>query len=211
MAGITQVKAVKGLLHTTTKLRETKTYTIKNRNEQERTVLIEHPVRNDFKLDLGRTNRMETASDVYRFQVKVAPGKTEKQVVTEERIMQQTVQLTNLDDNSIRHFIRQNITSDKVKSGLQKAMDLRWTMQKTQREIAELNRQLNTIRNDQPRLRQNLKELPQTSDAYKRIVKKFNDQETQIEQYQADIKKLQGVEHQQKKTFEDFLAGFTAE
>ena len=125
--------------------------------------------------------------------------------------MQQTVQLTNLDDNSIRHFIRQNITSDKVKAGLQKAMELRWTMQKTQREIAELNRQLNTIRNDQPRLRQNLKELPQTSDAYKRIVKKFNDQETQIEKYQADIKKLQGVEHQQKKTFEDFLAGFTAE
>src|SRR5262249_45836390 len=47
---ITQVKAVKGILYTTTKVRETKTYTIKNRNDQERTVLIEHPVRNDFKL-----------------------------------------------------------------------------------------------------------------------------------------------------------------
>ncbi|MGH7225037.1 MAG: DUF4139 domain-containing protein, partial [Gemmataceae bacterium] len=207
---ITQVKAVKGLLHTTTKLRETKTYTIKNRNDKERTVLIEHPVRNDFKL-VSSDKPQEKASDVYRFQVKVAPGKTAKQVVTEERIIQQTVQLTNLDDNSIRHFIRQNITSDKVKTGLQKAMDLRWAMQKTQREIAELQRQLNTIRNDQPRLRMNLKELPQSSEAYKRIVKKFNDQETQIEQYEADIKKRQGVEHEQKKTFEDYLAGFTAE
>ncbi|HTU18019.1 MAG TPA: DUF4139 domain-containing protein [Gemmataceae bacterium] len=207
---ITQFKAVKGLLHTATRLRETKTYTIKNRNEQERTVLIEHPVRNDFKL-ISEDKPQETASDVYRFQVKVASGKTAKQVVTEERIMQQTVQLTNLNDDSIRHFIQQTITSDKVKAGLQKAMQLRWAMQKTQREIAELERQLNTIRNDQPRLRSNLKELPQTSEAYKRIVKKFNDQETQIEQYQADIKKLQGVEHQQKKAFEDFLAGFTAE
>jgi hypothetical protein len=35
--------------------------------------------------------------------------------------------------------------------------------------------------------------------------------ETQIEKYQADIKKLQATEHQQRKEFEDFLAGFSAE
>ena len=46
---LTHVKAVKGALHTTTKVRETKTYTVKNRNPQDRTVLIEHPARPDFK------------------------------------------------------------------------------------------------------------------------------------------------------------------
>jgi len=207
---ITQVKAVKGILHTATKVRETKTYTIKNRNEQERTVLIEHPVRNDFKL-VSTDKPIETASDFYRFQIKVAPGKTAKQAVTEEHVMEQAVQLSNLDDNGIRHFIRQAVASDKVKAGLQKSMELRWAMQKTQREIAELQRQLDAIRNDQPRLRSNLKELPQTSEAYQRIVKKFNEQETQIEKYQEDIKKLQGVEHEQRKGFEDYLAAFTAE
>ncbi|HEY7308603.1 MAG TPA: DUF4139 domain-containing protein, partial [Gemmataceae bacterium] len=205
-----QVKAVKGVLHTTTKLRESKTYTIKNRNEQERTLLIEHPVRNDFKL-VSDTKPVETASDVYRFQLKVPAGKTETQAVTEERVINATVQLTNVDDNNIRHFIGQTITSDKVKKGLQQAMELRWATAKTQREIAELTRQLETIRQDQPRLRSNLKELPQTSEAFQRIVKKFNEQETQIEKYLADIKKLQGVEHTQRKEFEDFLAGFSAE
>jgi hypothetical protein len=205
-----QVKAVKGVLHTTTKLREAKTYTIKNRNEQERTLLIEHPVRNDFKL-VSDTKPVETASDVYRFQLKVPAGKTETQTVTEERVINATVQLTNVDDNNIRHFISQTITSDKVKKGLQQAMELRWATAKTQREIAELTRQLETIRQDQPRLRSNLKELPQTSEAFQRIVKKFNEQETQIEKYLADIKKLQGVEHTQRKAFEDFLADFSAE
>ncbi|HWG46805.1 MAG TPA: DUF4139 domain-containing protein [Gemmataceae bacterium] len=207
---LTQVKAVKGILHTTTKLRESKTYTIKNRNDQERLVLIEHPVRNEFTL-VSTAKPAETASDFYRFQVKVAPGKTETQTVTEERLINSLVQLTNLDDNSIRHFISQTVTSDKVKAGLTKAMELRWTLEKTKREIAELQRQLDTIRTDQPRLRANLKELPQTSDAFKRIVTKFNEQETQIEKYQADIKKLQEVEHKQKKTFDDYLAGFNAE
>jgi hypothetical protein len=207
---ITQVKAIKGILYTATKVRETKTYTIKNRNEQERTVMIEHPVRNDFKL-VSTDKPIETASDFYRFQIKVAPGKTAKQVVTEERVMEQAIQLTNLDDNGIGHFINQAVASDKVKAGLQKSMELRWAMQKTQREIAELQRQLDAIRNDQPRLRANLKELPQTSEVFKRIVKKFNEQETQIEKYEEDIKKLQGVEHQQRKEFEDYLTAFTAE
>jgi hypothetical protein len=205
-----QVKAVKGILHTTTKLREAKTYTIKNRNDEERTVLIEHPVRNDFKL-VSDTKPIETASDVYRFQLKVAPGKSEKQTVSEERILNATVQLSNIDDNSIRHFLKQSITSDKVKAGLKQAMELRGALNKTQREIAELQRQLNAITQDQPRLRSNLKELPQSSEAFKRIVAKFNEQETQIETYQADIKKLQGVEHNQRKEIDDFLAAFTAE
>jgi hypothetical protein len=207
---LTHVKAVKGILYTTTKLRESKTYTIKNRNDEERLVLLEHPVRNEFKL-VSTTKPQETASDCYRFQVKVAPGKTETQTVTEERIINSNVQLTNLDDNTIRHFISQTVTSEKVKEGLKKAMELRWTLSKTQQEIGELQRQLNTIVNDQPRLRANMKELPQTSEAFKRIVKKFNDQETQIETYQADIKKLQGVEHQQRKAYDDYLAGFNAE
>ena len=79
----TMIKAVKGAIETTTKIRETKTYTIANRNDAERVVLVEHPVRNEFTL-VNTDKPAETASDFYRFQVKVAPGKTEKQVVTEE-------------------------------------------------------------------------------------------------------------------------------
>jgi hypothetical protein len=207
---IIELKAVKGLLWSTTKLRETKTYAIKNRNEQERLVLVEHPVRNDFRL-AETTKPAETASDFYRFEVKVAPGKSESLAVTEERTLAQNFQLTNLNDDVIRHFISQPVASKKVKDGLQQAMALRWEWNKTQREIGELQRQLDAITNDQVRLRANLKEMPATAAAYKRYLEKFDQQETQIEKYQADIKKLQTNEHQQKKAFDDFLANFSAE
>ena len=75
-------------------------------------------------------------------------------------------------------------------------------MAKTQREIAEQQRQLKVITDDQTRLRANLKEMPPTAAAYKRYLEKFDEQETQIEKYQAEIKKLQGIEHTQKKEFE---------
>jgi hypothetical protein len=53
--------------------------------------------------------------------------------------------------------------------------------------------------------------MPSSAAAYKRYLQKFDEQETQIEKYQADVKKLQGLEHNQKKEFEDFLAAFNAE
>src|SRR5205085_2312630 len=123
--------------------------------DAERLVLIEHPVRNQFELkDTDKPS--ETASDFYRFAVKVPAGKTEKQVVTEEHIINSSVNITNLDDNSIRIFIANQVTSPKVKAGLDGAMKLRWAMSKTQQDIAELQRQLNVITNDQVRLRANL-------------------------------------------------------
>jgi hypothetical protein len=201
---VTQVKVVKGTLLSTTKIRETKTYTIKNRNDAERVVMIEHPVRNDFKL-INTDKPEETASDFYRFQVKVAPGKTETQTVTEERDVAGNIQLTNSNDDQLRFFIGQTASSGKVKHALKKAIDLRWELSKTQREIAELEKQLKVITDDQVRLRANLKEMPSTAAAYKRYLEKFDQQETQIEKYQDDIKKLQGVEHNQKKDFEDYL------
>ena len=173
-------------------------------------MLIEHPVRNDFKL-VETDKPAETTRDVYRFQLQVPAGKTKAQTVTEEKIINSTVVLSSINDEAIRQFISQPVASKKVKAGLEQALQLRWAMAKTQREIAELERQLRTITQDQARLRANLREMPATAAAYKRYLKKFDDQETQIEKYQADIKKLQDTEHGQRKEFEDFLAGFSAE
>ncbi len=208
---LVQVKVVKGILQSTTKVRETKTYTIVNRNDAERLVLVEHPVRNDFHLTDDTSKPAETASDVYRFEVKVPAGKTATQVVTEEQVVNQQVQLTNSNDDQMRFFLNSTISSPKVKDGLKQALDLRFALGKTQRDRQDLERQLKDVTDDQVRLRANLKEMPPTAAAYKRYLDKFDAQETQIEKFQADIKKLQDVEHQQQKEFEDFLNSFSAE
>jgi hypothetical protein len=205
-----QVKAVKGILWTTTKVREAKTYAVKNRNEQERTVLVEHPLRHDFKL-VDTPKPAETARDVYRFRLKLPPGEAKTLTVTEERDLASSVSLASTPDEQVRHFLSQPVTSAKVKRGLRKALGLRWALAKTQREVAELERQLKVITDDQARLRANLKEMPSTAKAYRRYLEKFDQQETTIEKYQAEVKKLQAVEHSQKKDLDDFLASFSAE
>ena len=208
---LVQVKVVKGILHSQTKLRETKTYTIVNRNDAERLVLVEHPVRNDFHLTDDTSKPAETASDVYRFEVKVPAGKTATQAVTEEKVINEQIQLTNSNDDQMRFFVNSTISSQKVKDGLKQALELRFTEATTQRAIGDKQRELKDITDDQVRLRANLKEMPPTAAAYKRYLDKFDAQETQIEKLQEDIKQMQGTESQQRKAFEDFLNNFSAE
>ena len=207
---ITSVKVVKGILYTTTKVKDSKTYTVANRNDVERVLLIEHPNRTDFKLT-GKDQPWETARDVHRFKVTVPAGKTVPFTVSEEKDFGSQVTLNNSDDQSIRVVINQKVTSDKVKAALQRALELRGKMAASQRELQQQVRQLADITADQDRLRKNLKEMPPTAAAYKRYLKKFDDQETQIEKYQALIKELQDSEHAQRKTYETFLANLDVE
>jgi septal ring factor EnvC (AmiA/AmiB activator) len=103
------------------------------------------------------------------------------------------------------------VTSPKVKEALQKSLQFKGKLSETQREIQQEERQLKVITDDQDRLRKNLKEMPPTAAAYKRYLKKFDDQETLIEKMQAKIKELQDGEHAQRKSYESFLANLSVE
>src|SRR5205807_8268859 len=101
--------------------------------------------------------------------------------------------------------------SDAVKAVLTKAIELKGKLSETQRELQQQDRQLKVIVDDQVRLRANLKEMPPTAEAYKRYLKKFDDQETQIEDFQKKIKTLQDTEFTQRKALDDYLGGLDVE
>jgi hypothetical protein len=205
---VLSVKAVAGVVETRVKNRQIKTYTAKNRGDAERVLLVEHPVNNAFTL---LEKPKETASDVYRFELKVPAGATRSQTVTEEREDSVSYSVSTSNDEQIRWLVSQPHASPKVKEGLRRAMELRTAASRTTAELGELRRQLQAIVEDQTRMRANIKELPTTSQIHGRLLKKFDEQETQIEKLRADIKKLEGQEHSQNTAFRDFVASFNAE
>jgi phage host-nuclease inhibitor protein Gam len=207
---LTKVKVVKGILHSTTRVVESKTYKVNNRSTTDRTLLIEHPFRADFKLT-SKEEPVERARDVYRFQLKVPAGKGASQTVTEERDNLAQVVLTNGDDNTIRVFIQSNITSKAAQEALKKALDLKGKVDLTRQELAHQNQQLADIERDQARIRQNLKETPPTAEAYKKYLTKLDSQETEIDKLREQIKKLQADELQQRKDYEGYLANLDVE
>ena len=71
------VKVNKGIIYATHKVRESRHWNIKNRSEHDRTVIVEHPYRQEFAL-VKPEKASERARDVYRFEVKVEAGKNAK-------------------------------------------------------------------------------------------------------------------------------------
>ncbi|NBO94008.1 MAG: DUF4139 domain-containing protein, partial [Planctomycetia bacterium] len=202
-------KAVKGVLQATSKVKRTRIYRIKNRTEEERVVLVEQAIDKNFKLIGDKPT--ETAADVYRFEVKVPATKTADLTVTEERDEMQRIEISSESDERLRFFASQPLVSASLKKGLEQAMTLRLALMASQREAADLSRQLKVITDDQMRLRENIKATPNTAQVYKKYLKKLDDQEEQIEKLQQMLEKHKADEHAKKKAFDDFIANFNAE
>jgi hypothetical protein len=207
---LTKVKAVKGVLYTTTRQVEGRTYRAVNRSGQERALLIEHPYRPDFRLT-SKDQPAERARDVYRFELKLPAGKSASQTVTEERDLQSQVALTNADDNSIRVFLQGDVTSPKVKEALRHALELKGKVETTRQDLAHAQQQLTDIERDQQRIRANLKETPPSAEAYKKYLAKLDAQETEVDTLREQIKKLQDDQVARQKDYDSFLANLDVE
>jgi hypothetical protein len=207
---LTKVKLEKGLLLKTQRQRETKLYKAKNRGDQDRTLIIEHPYRPAFKL-VSEAKPAERARDVYRFEIKLPANKTADLEVAEEVDITNAMEITNTDDETMRFFLSQPVLSPKVKEALQKAMALKGKVASTQQELAQVTKELKLITEDQTRLRANLKETPATAPVYKRYLEKLEKQENEIDKLQASQKALQDAELSQRRDFETYLANLDVE
>jgi hypothetical protein len=207
---LTKVKAVKGVLYSTTRQVEGRTYRAVNRSGQDRTLLIEHPYRPDFHLT-SKDQPAERARDVYRFELKLPADKSASENVTEERDVTSGVALTNTDDNSIRVLIQNDVTTPKVKEALRRALELKGKVETTRQDLAHAQQQLTDIERDQQRIRANLKETPPTAEAYKKYLAKLDSQETEVDKLRDQIKKLQEDQLTRQKDYESFLANLDVE
>jgi hypothetical protein len=204
------VKIVRGVLHAAFQARRGKTYTLRNRSDHERTVLIAHPVDTKWRL-AGPPKPVERSREFYRFEVKAGAGKNAKLEVGEEMARSPEVALAAATDEALEFYLRVLVTSPKVRAALEEvqrfkaqAADLRGRML---RETSELG----NIERDQERLRKNVERVPPTSEAYKRYLRKFDEQETEIERRRAQLAKLQEQSEQQAKAHTAFLANLNVE
>jgi predicted RNase H-like nuclease (RuvC/YqgF family) len=75
----------------------------------------------------------------------------------------------------------------------------------TQRQIEDLQRQVAQITAEQQRIRDNMKTVAANTEYSNRLLKKLNDQESQIEKLQGELDEARKTLNQQKKDLEAFL------
>jgi hypothetical protein len=201
-------KIVKGILWVTHKNVLTQDYLAENKGEHDKTLIIEHPLRSQWKL-VEPAKPVEKTDALYRFREKVAAGKSASLRVVEERVNAQQVALLPADVGSLEFYSKTGSISKPVRDALLKAIELKNAMTDTQRQTEERRRQINDITTEQTRIRDNLKSVDRNSDYGTRLLKKLNDQETALEKLQTEITDLTRLQNQQRKDLESYLQNTT--
>jgi flagellin-like hook-associated protein FlgL len=199
-------KIVNGVLTLTHKQRQETTYLVKNRAKEKRTVLIEHPLRQDWKL-VEPKEADERTRNAYRFKVIVDADKSEKLLVAEEMPQLEVVQLARTDLDSVRLLIARKELSPELKAALQKLADLQAALADITSKRADREARIKDIDAEQNRIRQNMRELDRQSELYKQYVQKLTTQEAELDQLREEVRTLRANEAAQKKTIADYVAG----
>jgi hypothetical protein len=206
----TSIKIVKGVMIVTSKQVSKISYTIKNRTDAARTVLVEHPLRDQWKL-IEPAEAAETTRGLYRFEVAVAADASEKLIVSEELPISERVSLTSESLSRVAVYLRAQTISEAVKTALAKVIDMKTGLATIERNIEVKQARLEQIGVEQERIRQNMEQLDHDSDLYKKYVAKLTAQEDEFDKVRGEIDALEVERSKAQREMENFIAGLNVQ
>ncbi len=185
------VRAVNGVIETHYYQIERKTYTVINQTDKKRTVYIEHPYREGWKLSDSTQKAASRTLNHYRFRVELEPRATVELPITETQALQDSFQISQLKRADIELFVSRKYIDDASKIELDKLFDLQIRINSALAKAEKLDEEVEAIEKDQERLRENIEKLKNTSEAKQliaRYIAKADAQETRLEQIEKEKK-----------------------
>ena len=201
---LVEVKLVKGTLIVRRKQARRKAFEVKNSGSDAVKLLVEHPLEEGWVL-VEPGQPAEKTRDRYRFAVEAEPGKPATLVVAEERVVSQSMALTNVDDASILVYSNAKVTSPAVKQALADVIERRREIERLAQERGRREQEIQTVGQEQERIRQNMAQLDRASDLYTRYVGKFAEQEDRVETLRKEIAELSEKEQQARRGLDEML------
>ncbi|MFI5381176.1 MAG: DUF4139 domain-containing protein [Tepidisphaerales bacterium] len=199
-------KIVKGVLQLQRKNVFTQEYDADNKADADKTLIIEHPLRQNWKL-VQPEKAMETTDRLYRFKTVVPAGKTGTFTVKEEIVQGEQFQLLSADVGTVEFYSKAGEIPPAVKEALITAAKMRQKLVEIQRGIDKARNEIAAITQDQTRIRENIKSLPDKSALRTRLMEKLDQQETQLDALLKSIDQGQKDLEKSRKDLEDYLNG----
>jgi DNA repair exonuclease SbcCD ATPase subunit len=130
-------------------------------DKKAKTLIIEHPLRQGYTL-LNQKPAEKTAG-AYRFEMQIAAGGSQEFPVSEERVYDQSYQVTSLTPDIILSYVSNQILSDAGRAQLQRIADQKRQVAENDRLLQEAARQTRDLTADEERIRQNIGSLNNVS------------------------------------------------
>jgi hypothetical protein len=207
-ATVVTAKISKGLLIVSRKLRSTQEYAADNKTNADKTLLIEHPIRQGWKLVSDR-KPFETTPAVYRFKGVAPANKVTTLVVSEELVSNESIAMLPADIGQLMYQSRTGEIPAAVREAIGKAIQLKQSALDVEQQINARTQRISEITAEQNRIRENMKTVAQNTQYYDRLLSKLNEQETSIESLQKERESLIARRDTLRRQLEDYLATLT--
>jgi len=199
-------RIVKGVLHLKRKNVHVQEYLAENKDDKDRTLLIEHPLRQGWTL-VDTPQPFEKTETLYRFRLAVPAGKSATLTAKEEMVSSETLAILPADTGTLEFYSRAGEIPKEVRDALAKAVSMKYAMVDTQRQLDRIKADLAAIEQDQARIRENVKVAPDKSALKTRLLEKLESQEKQVDALYRQKEELEKTLDAQRKALETFLAG----
>ncbi|MBB6483474.1 DUF4139 domain-containing protein [Rhizobium lusitanum] len=174
---IASLKVADGVMNATVKYRQTTTYTVSGALDGERTVIIEHPIRDGWSFSSAESFG-KTATH-QRLKAVVPAGAEKVLTAVDEQLQSNSYALVDVEPDMLLGWSAS--TNDKALTDkLTELADARKRQVTVQNELASLDSEIEKTVNEQERIRRNLGAVPDKSDLQKRYLKALADSEDQI-------------------------------
>jgi hypothetical protein len=187
--------------------RQSVTYRVKGAKLEARSLIIEHPRQGGWKLVQPLEKDTEMTDGFYRLSGELPKdGATKIEVVLElPRI--ESVQIAQINRDQISFFANAQELDKPVRDAFVELAKLQGEVDKHARRQDELNGQRKRLVDDQSRLRDNLNRTPSNSDIHRRYLTKLNEQESEIEKLDGELRKAEDAQIKAKEAVAGYIAG----
>jgi len=203
-------KIVKGVLNVKRRNVFTQEYVAENKSENDKTLIVEHPFRQGWKL-LEPEKPLETTDALYRFKTNVPAGKSGSVMVREELVNYEYVEVLPMDIGTMDFYAKTGEISKAVRDALAKAITLKQQLEQLRRDSQAQQAQVNQITQEQVRIREDVKVAPDKSAYRNRLLEKLEEQEKRIDGFLKAKDDLDKAIIARQKELDDYVQNLNVE
>jgi hypothetical protein len=196
----------RGLMRVDRSLRRTTTYRVKAAAVPPR-LLIEHPRGYGWTLAAPDPHGVEETPSAYRLPVTFGPDGGAALAVAEERPLEETAGLTDLDDRQLGAFVSSAELDPKLRQALTDLAGRRAVVARKRADLDRLKGRRKELVDDEARYRANLAALPQDAALRKNELDKLAAAEAEIDALSTEIDKAAGALTAAETDLSEYIAG----
>ena len=203
---VDRVVISQGIMRLHSKMVDKTVYRIRNNNDARRILIIEHPIRANWKLTSAAPE--ETSANLYRFRVEIPAKSNAEFTVQEELPIEDSYTVASVNPGQIDAWVRARSLDSETERLLRQVMDKRSEVFGFDEKIAILENERSGIFNDQSRVRENLQRLGQTPDEASlrlRYINQLDSQEDRIAVIKTEREKLEAAKAAAQRQLDDLI------